>query len=165
MTLSGGATTHRRARSFRLEVDDIEDTIACMKNSIPNWDALEAPAHPALCAYSAHDPDTNIFDLSQRQISAFRKTSMPKTPAKRRGRATISHIALRTATRTLARNFMRRCSGLRLLQPPRRGWNFYLSDGRVIAGVLQWKLSDYIRHGSGAPPGRSLALPWRMWTR
>ena len=51
---------------FGIEVDDIEDTIARMQKF--DSEALKRPPIRPYAAYSAHDPDTNIFDLSQRNI-------------------------------------------------------------------------------------------------
>jgi len=51
---------------FGIEVDDIEDTIARMQKF--DSEALKRPPIRPYAAFSAHDPDTNIFDLSQRNI-------------------------------------------------------------------------------------------------
>ena len=53
---------------FGIEVDDIEDTIARMQKFDPELSALKRLPIRPYAAYSAHDPDTNIFDLSQRNI-------------------------------------------------------------------------------------------------
>jgi len=52
------------ARSFGIEVDDLDDTIAAHRpNSIRRWAQVSA-LPSALRRLHAHESDTNIFDLS-----------------------------------------------------------------------------------------------------
>jgi predicted enzyme related to lactoylglutathione lyase len=53
---------------FGIEVDDIEDTIARIHKFDSTLEAVKRPPVRPFAAYSAHDPDCNVFDLSQRDI-------------------------------------------------------------------------------------------------
>ena len=127
---------------FGIEVDDIEDTIARMKKFDPESDALKRPPIRPYAAYSAHDPDTNIFDLSQKNIGfqkdVYAENDAGSPPAAR----TISHIALRTKNAERCARFYAEVFGLALLNRP-SDENFYLSDGRVTLAIIPWKLADY----------------------
>jgi catechol 2,3-dioxygenase-like lactoylglutathione lyase family enzyme len=133
---------------FGLEVDDIEDTIARMQKFDPELSALKRPPIRPYAAFSAHDPDTNIFDLSQRNIG-FQKDVYAENNGQEARARSIDHIALRTRHAERCAHFYAEVFGLALLNRPADG-NFYLSDGRVTLGIIQWKLSDY----EGMDPAR-----------
>ena len=126
---------------FGIEVDDIEDTIAKMQKFDPELHALKRPPIRPYAAYSAHDPDTNIFDLSQRNIGFQKDVYAENTGEEARPR-TISHIALRTRNAEGCAHFYAEVFGLALLNKP-SDENYYLSDGRVTLMIVPWKLADY----------------------
>jgi len=126
---------------FGLEVDDIEDTVARMQKFDPALSALKRPPIRPYAAFSAHDPDTNIFDLSQRNIG-FQKDVYAENNGQEVRARCIDHIALRTRNAERCAQFYAEVFGLPLLNRPSDG-NFYLSDGRVTLAIIQWKLSDY----------------------
>src|SRR5438128_10894879 len=78
---------------FGIEVDDVEDTIARIAKFDSSLSAVKRPPIRPFAAYSAHDPDTNISDLShkgsggQKDVYAENDSVQPRT---------IRHIALRT---------------------------------------------------------------------
>jgi catechol 2,3-dioxygenase-like lactoylglutathione lyase family enzyme len=134
---------------FGIEVDDLEDTIARMRAFDPELDALKRPPIRPYAAYSAHDPDTNIFDLSQRNIGFQKDVYAENNDEEPRPRR-ISHIALRTRDAQPCAQFYAEVFGLALLNRP-SDENYYLSDGRVTLAILPWKLSDYY----GMDPART----------
>ena len=127
---------------FGIEVEDLEDTIARIVKFDSSLSALKRPPIRPFAAYSAHDPDTNIFDLSQKDIGfqkdvyAENDASLP--PPKR----TISHFALRTRHAERCAQFYVEVFGLTPLNRP-RDENFYLSDGRMTLMIIPWKIADY----------------------
>ena len=96
---------------FGIEVDDIEDTIARMQKF--DSEALKRPPIRPYAAYSAHDPDTNIFDLSQRNIGFQKDVYADNSDTDRAQPRTLSHIALRTRNAERVRTFMPKCSDCR----------------------------------------------------
>src|SRR2546422_3034053 len=64
---------------FGIEVDELEDTIARIAKFDSSLSAVKRPPIRPFAAYSAHDPDTNIFDLSQKnsggQKDVYRDTT------------------------------------------------------------------------------------------
>ena len=114
---------------FGIEVDDIEDTIVRMQKFDPELSALKRPPIRPYAAFSAHDPDTNIFDLSQRNIG-FQKDVYADNKGDEVQPRAISHIALRTRNAEHCAHFYAEVFGLPLLNRP-SDENYYLSDGRV----------------------------------
>src|SRR5215471_5113691 len=135
---------------FGIEVDDIEDTIARMHKFDSDLQAVKRPPIRPYAAYSAHDPDTNIFDLSQRNIGFQKDVYAENSENERDATRTISHIALRTRNAERCAHFYAEVFGLPLLNRPSDD-NYYLSDGRVTLVVIPWKIEDYY----GQDPART----------
>jgi catechol 2,3-dioxygenase-like lactoylglutathione lyase family enzyme len=127
---------------FGIEVDDLEDAIVRMQKFDPKLHALKRPPIRPYAAYSAHDPDTNIFDLSQRNIG-FQKDLYAENDGEEVRPRHISHIALRTRDAERCAQFYAEVFGLALLNRREGDENYYLSDGRVTLAIFQWKIADY----------------------
>jgi catechol 2,3-dioxygenase-like lactoylglutathione lyase family enzyme len=123
---------------FGIEVDDVEDTVARIRKFDSKLDAVKRPPIRPFAAYSAHDPDCNIFDLSGPQMDKKDVYAENNWAGTRR----INHIALRTRHAERCAQFYAEVFGLKLLNQP-KDENFYLSDGRVTLMVIPWKLADY----------------------
>jgi catechol 2,3-dioxygenase-like lactoylglutathione lyase family enzyme len=122
---------------FGIEVEDLEETIARIKKFDPSLSAVKRPPIRPFAAYSAHDPDTNIFDLSGSSMDKKDVYAENTQSGKRR----ISHIALRTRHAERCAQFYVEVFGLTLKN--RTDENWYLSDGRMILMIIPWKISDY----------------------
>ena len=123
---------------FGIEVDDLDDTIARIAKFDSSLHAVKRPPIRPFAAYSAHDPDTNIFDLSgpktdKKDVYAENNWTQPRT---------ISHIALRTRHAERCAQFYVDVFGLTPLNKPKDD-NFYLSDGRMILMLIPWRIGDY----------------------
>ena len=127
---------------FGIEVEDLDDAIIRMQKFDPELQALKRPPIRPYAAYSAHDPDTNIFDLSQRNIGFQKDVYAENTGADLHPRR-ISHIALRTRHAERCAQFYAEVFGLSLLNRREGDENYYLSDGRVTLAIFQWKIADY----------------------
>src|SRR5207237_5159100 len=132
---------------FGIEVDDLENTIARITKFDSSLGTVKRPPIRPFAAYSAHDPDTNIFDLSQKSSGGQKDVYAENDWVQPR---TISHIALRTRHAERCAGFYAEVFGLTLLD--RAGdENYHLSDGRVTLLVMPWKISDYY----GQDPART----------
>jgi catechol 2,3-dioxygenase-like lactoylglutathione lyase family enzyme len=132
---------------FGIEVDDLEETIASMHKFDSTLEAVKRPPVRPFAAYSGHDPDGNVFDLSQRNIG-FQKDVYAELDGETRPRH-ISHIAIRTLHAEKCAQFYIEVFGLTPQNRPDE--NFYLSDGRVTLMIIPWKISDYY----GQDPART----------
>src|SRR5689334_8961162 len=149
---------------FGIEVDDVEDTIARIAKFDSSLSAVKRPPIRPFAAYSAHDPDTNIFDLSERSSGEQKDIYAENDWVQKRR---ISHIALRTRHAERCAQFYTEVFGLTLLDrnnisSPASGGSgtsaasdegglYHLSDGRVTLLVMPWKISDYC----GQDPART----------
>ena len=125
---------------FGIEVDDIEDIRKKIHAFDPDCETLKRPPVRPFAAYSACDPDGNIFDLSQNDIG-FQKDiySDGGWDAPRK----VSYFALRTRHAERCAKFYHEVFGLNLLNKGAEDPNYYLSDGRVTLMILPWKMADY----------------------
>src|SRR3954463_617673 len=77
---------------FGIEVADIETALERIRKFDPELEFLKRPPVRPFAAYSAHDPDSNVFDLAERDAGAQKDVyAGGGWDAKR----TISHFALR----------------------------------------------------------------------
>ena len=74
---------------FGLQVEDIEEAKTRIYVFDPSIRTLKRPPVRPFGAYSAHDPDINIFDLSAR-VYRCRKTSKQMNSSKQNGVSSIS---------------------------------------------------------------------------
>ena len=124
---------------FGIEVDDLAETLARIERFDRSLSAVKRPPIRPYAAYSAHDPDTNIFDLSQKSSAGQKDIYAENNWIQKR---TISHIALRTRHARRCAEFYSEVFGLTLLDRP-GDENFHISDGRVTLLIIPWKISDY----------------------
>lgn len=125
---------------FGIEVDDIEAVRERIHAFDPECATLKRPPIRPFAAYSANDPDGNVFDLSQADIG-FQKDvySDGGWSAPRR----ISYVAVRTRHPEHCAQFYHEVFGLNLLNKGKDDANYYLSDGRMTLTLLPWRLTDY----------------------
>lgn len=130
---------------FGIEVADLETAIARIRKFDPSLDVLKRPPIRPFAAFSAHDPDVNVFDLAgrgsgaQKDVYAENGWTQPRT---------ISHIALRTRNAERCATFYAEVFELELTQA---NGQYALSDGRVTLRILPWRLADYY----GQDPART----------
>ena len=134
---------------FGIEVADLELTLARIKTFDPSLETLKRPPIRPFAAYSAHDPDVNVFDLSERGSGAQKDVYAENSGNGTQPR-TISHIALRTRNAERCAQFYAEVFELKLENTARPG-QFALSDGRVTLLILPWRMSDYY----GQDPART----------
>jgi catechol 2,3-dioxygenase-like lactoylglutathione lyase family enzyme len=110
---------------------------------------LARPSTRPFAGISTHDPDGNVFDLSQKSMG---NRASVYVEAEREQARTISHIAIRTLNPEATAAFYADVFGL---EPPARKAgdpNYTVGDGRVALVLMPWSILDY--HGGGiARPG------------
>ena len=122
---------------FGIEVVDVEATIAKIKRFDASLSAVKRPPIRPFAAYSAHDPDTNIFDLSAPNVDKKDVYAENNWTQARR----ISHIALRTRHAERCAEFYEEVFGFERVKG--KDESFYLTDGRVTLVIIQWRIADY----------------------
>lgn len=131
---------------FGIEVEDLDLAIDRIRKFDPSLEAVKRPPIRPFAAYSAIDPDANIYDLSQKSLGSQKDVYAENDWTQPR---TISHIALRTRHAERCAQFYHEVFELNLLN--KTDENYHLSDGRVTLLIMPWKLSDYV----GMDPART----------
>jgi catechol 2,3-dioxygenase-like lactoylglutathione lyase family enzyme len=133
---------------FGLEVDELEPVLAQLRAKYPAVEVVKRPSTRPFAGLSTHDPDGNVFDLSQPDME--NRTSVYVGDESRQPRC-ISHVALRTLHPAQLAEFYAEVFGLRAVERAAKDANFYLSDGRVTLVLMPWRISDYAGTGIVRP--------------
>ena len=133
---------------FGLEVDEVEPVLARLRAKYPAVEVVQRPSTRPFAGLSTHDPDGNVFDLSQPDMA--NRTSVYVGAESRQPRR-ISHLALRTLHPAQLAEFYVDILGLRALERAPQDGNFYLSDGRVTLLLMPWRITDYAGTGIVRP--------------
>ncbi len=123
---------------FGLEVQDMEEARARITKFDPTIKLLKRPPVRPFAAYSAHDPDTNIFDLSEAKMQKDIYAEEQEETVRH-----FSHFALRTRHAERCAEFYTEVFELAPVNNKADDRNHYLSDGRMTLAILQWDMDDY----------------------
>jgi catechol 2,3-dioxygenase-like lactoylglutathione lyase family enzyme len=134
---------------FGLEVEDVEAVRARLRERYPAVQVLARPSTRPFAGISTHDPDGNVFDLSQKSME--NRTSVYVEPPREQARS-ISHLAIRTLNPERIAAFYADVFGLEPAARKPGATSYAVSDGRVTLVLMPWSILDY--HGGGiARPG------------
>lgn len=126
---------------FGVQVDNVEAVFECMRKNYPSVKWLKRPSNRPFAGITTHDPDGNVFDLSQQDM-----TNRAAIYVENSGEANprhIDHVALRTLHPAETAQFYREVFDF---TPKNKGAddpNFYLSDGHVTLVIMPWDITVY----------------------
>jgi predicted enzyme related to lactoylglutathione lyase len=129
---------------FGFDVDDLESTIERIKQFDPALLVLKRPGNRQYAGYSGHDPDGNIFDLSQADVENRRDVYAEGEWNQDR---IVNHFAMRTLNPERVADFYVEALGLNPANRPDDDGNKYLTDGRITMVIMPWKITDYAGTG------------------
>jgi catechol 2,3-dioxygenase-like lactoylglutathione lyase family enzyme len=136
-----------RLDHFGIQVDDLEATIARMTEKYPEAEYVKRPSTRPFAAISAHDPDGNIFDLTQakgdnlKDVYTHNDWQSPRS---------ISHIGIRTLNAEACAEFYMSMFDLKPANLPLD--NAYgVTDGRVTIILMPWSIKDYAGTATTGP--------------
>lgn len=133
---------------FGVEVDDVETVFERMRAKYPQVRWLQRPSNRPYAGISTHDPDGNVFDLSQKDMANRDGLYLEKDSQQDRH---IDHYAIRTMRPELCAEFYHDVldfnPGNRRPGDP----NHYLSDGRVTLEIMPWDVTTYADTGIVRP--------------
>jgi predicted enzyme related to lactoylglutathione lyase len=133
---------------FGFDVDDLEGTIARIGTHDPELLVLKRPGNRQYAGYSAHDPDGNIFDLSQTDVENRRDVYAEGEWEQHR---TVDHFALRTLHPERVAAFYADVLGLSPTNRQAADRNHYLTDGRITMVIMPWAITDFADTGIARP--------------
>jgi catechol 2,3-dioxygenase-like lactoylglutathione lyase family enzyme len=128
---------------FGVEVDDAAEVLDRLKRKYPAVGALRRPSNRPFAGITTHDPDGNVFDLSQASMAnrgeIYTDMQESDTPAPRH----LSHFALRTMQPERLAEFYAEVLGLSLVNKSAGDANHYLTDGRVTLVLMGWDITTF----------------------
>src|SRR5882724_668195 len=128
---------------FGIQVDDCETVFDRMRNKYPTVKWLKRPSTRPFAGITTHDPDGNMFDISQKDMA--NRTSVYVENSGDANPRHINHVALRTMNPDEMATFYRDVFELAPRNVEKRAddRNHYLTDGHMTLVVMPWDITDY----------------------
>lgn len=133
--------TGRPARldHFGIEVEDVDTVLDRLRKKYPEVEWLKRPSTRPFAGLTTHDPDGNVFDLSQKDMK--NRSSLYADEGWKQPR-TLSHIAIRTMNAEAMAQFYSDVFDLATLNKAEGDPNFYVSDGRITIELIPWDIES-----------------------
>src|ERR1700689_2638390 len=128
---------------FGIEVEDAEAAFERMRGKYPTVKWLQRPSNRPFAGVSTHDPDGNLFDISQKTMTNRTSVYRDQEGNGEVNPRHINHVALRTMRPDAMAEFYR---DVFELAPSNRGAgdrNHYLTDGHMTLVIMPWDITDY----------------------
>jgi catechol 2,3-dioxygenase-like lactoylglutathione lyase family enzyme len=138
-----------RLEHFGFEVTDAQKALDRLKE-FPGVDWLKRPSNRPYAGISAHDPDGNVFDISQQEMENRTDVYAEQSGSEIHPRH-ISHFGLRTMHPDAMADFYRRVFELEPRNKQPGDPNHYLTDGHMTLVIIPWKIKDYDATGIMPP--------------
>lgn len=136
-----------RLDHFGIQVDDLEATVARIKAKHPEVEVLKRPSTRPFVELANHDPDGNVFDLSQASSDKLKDIY---THNDWQADRFISHIGIRTLNAEACAEYYIEMFDLKPANLPIE--NAYgVTDGRVTLILMPWDIRDYANTGIAGP--------------
>jgi catechol 2,3-dioxygenase-like lactoylglutathione lyase family enzyme len=126
---------------FGIEVDEVEPVFDRLRTHYPMVKWLKRPSNRPFAGITTHDPDGNVFDLSQAEMTNRRDVYVENDG--RRNTRYIDHFAMRTMRPAEMAEFYARIFDLKLANRKEGDAHYCLSDGNVSLVIMPWNISDY----------------------
>lgn len=133
---------------FGVQVEDVEIVFERLEKKYPRVKWLKRPASRPFAGITTHDPDGNLFDLSQADMA--NRNDVYEEGEWEQDR-TISHFAVRTLNPEACAEFY--CDVLELKPANREEGdeNYYVTDGRMTVVLMPWDITKYDGTGISRP--------------
>ncbi len=131
---------------YGIQVDDLEGTIDKLRSK--GVKVLKRPSSRPFANYSTHDPDGNVFDLTEANGENIKDVYSHNDWEQDR---TVSHFGLRTMHSDEMAEFYTEMFDLKPTNGPVPEGGHGVTDGRVTMMIMQWDLDDYANSGIVGP--------------
>lgn len=125
---------------FGIQVENVETVYERMKKW-PEVKWLKRPSTRPFAGITTHDPDGNIFDLSQKDMS--NRTSVYVENTGTANARHINHVGMRTMRPAQMAEFYQTVFELAPRNKEANDPNFYLTDGHMTIVIMPWDITDY----------------------
>ena len=130
---------------FGIEVEDAETAFDRMRKHYPMVKWQKRPANRPFAGITTHDPDGNVFDISQKDMS--NRTDVYIENDGTVNARHIDHFAMRTMRPAEMAEFYTRVFEFTPVNRKEGDPNYYLSDGHVTLVIMPWDITDYAGTG------------------
>src|SRR5436190_9153198 len=130
---------------FGIEVEDVETVFDRMRKSHPSVKWLQRPSNRPFAGITTHDPDGNVFDISQKDMK--NRTNIYVDNDGGVNPRHIDHFAMRTMRPAEMAEFYTRVFELTPVNRKEGDPNYYLSDGHVTLVIMPWDITNYAGTG------------------
>ncbi len=141
-----------RLDHFGIQVEDVDTVFDRMRKKYPRVEWLKRPANRPFAGITTHDPDCNVFDLSQKDMT--NRTEVYADHEAEGGRTQsryISHVAFRTFNPEAMAEFYADVFELETRNKAEGDPNHYLTDGRMTLMIMPWHITDFDGTGIVSP--------------
>jgi catechol 2,3-dioxygenase-like lactoylglutathione lyase family enzyme len=128
---------------FGIEVEDVETAFERMRKDYPTVKWLKRPSNRPFAGISTHDPDGNMFDISQKNMTNRTSVYRDQEGDGEVNARHVNHVALRTMNPDAMATFYRNVFELAPTNKPAGDRNHYLTDGHMTLVIIPWDITDY----------------------
>lgn len=126
---------------FGIQVEDAETAFDRMRRYYPSVKWLKRPSNRPFAGITTHDPDGNVFDISQKDM-ANRRDVYVENDGQVNDRH-VDHFAVRTMNPEAMAEFYARVFELTPMNRKEGDPNHYLSDGHITLVIMPWDITNY----------------------
>jgi catechol 2,3-dioxygenase-like lactoylglutathione lyase family enzyme len=126
---------------FGIEVEDVDTVFDRMRKKYPTVKWLKRPSTRPFAGITTHDPDGNVFDLSQKNME--NRTSVYVENDGKANPRHINHVAMRTLRPAEMAGFFQEVFELAPTNKQASDPNYYVTDGHVTLVIMPWDITDY----------------------
>lgn len=126
---------------FGIQVKDTVIAFGRLKKKYPAVKWLKRPPTRPFAGISAHDPDGNVFDISQKDMK--NRTAIYVDNDGVAAPRHINHLAFRTMNPEAMAEFYAHVFELAPTNRKEGDSNYYLTDGHVTLEIMPWDITDY----------------------
>jgi predicted enzyme related to lactoylglutathione lyase len=137
-----------RLDHFGIQVADVETVFERLRASYPRVEWLKRPDSRPFAGITTHDPDGNVFDLSQQNMANRKDIYTEQAGLNPRH---INHFAMRTLNPAEMATFYRDVFELEVRNRGTDDPNYYLTDGHITMVLMPWHITDYGGTGIVSP--------------
>jgi predicted enzyme related to lactoylglutathione lyase len=129
---------------FGLVVDDIDLVLERARSKFAQANIVKRPTTRPFASYSGHDPDGNVFDLSQKDesdklVGVYAEQAAQGWSQDRY----LNKFALRTMQPEKCADFYQYVFELQPLNKTNGAGGYHLGDGRVTLSILPWSITMF----------------------
>ena len=138
-----------RLDHFGVEVEDVERVFSALRSNYPALNWLQRPSNRPYAGITTHDPDGNVFDLSQKDMAnragLYAEASGPTHERH------VDHFTIRSLHPDALAAFYAGVLALEAVPSAPGDPSHYLTDGHLRLVISPWNIGDYAGTSITAP--------------